>query len=249
LTDSLREQYATDDNLEARIALHARFSTNPGWAEWLFDREAGRAGARILDIGCGPASLWRANRERIDPTWSLTLVDLSPGMIDAARRRLGNRAQYVVADVQELPFGDDSFDVVVANHMLYHVPARARAFAEIRRVLVGGGAFHASTNGRGHLAELASLVPGWGLERYAEAFGLETGPAQLASFFADVRTERFENDLAVTEVEPVLAYIRSSPAGRDSNLTKARAAVAAAIARDGAFRISTVPGLISCANH
>src|SRR5205823_11502042 len=154
---SEREQYANEANLEARIALHARFSTNPGWAEWLFKREAPGPGARILDLGCGPATLWRANRARIDPSWSLTLADFSPGMIEAARRELGDGAVYVVADAQELPFPAESFDAVVANHMLYHVADRPRAFAEIRRVLVAGGAFHASTVGRGHLGELVAL--------------------------------------------------------------------------------------------
>ncbi len=246
MTENLREQYATDDNLRARIALHSAFSINPHWAEWLFDREAPAAGARILDLGCGPATLWRTNRDRIDPGWSLTLADFSPGMIDAARRELGERADYVVADAQELTFPAGSFDVVLANHMLYHVPDRPRAFAEIRRVLVSGGAFHASTIGRGHLAELVALAPGWDHGRYAEAFGLETGPEQLQPFFADVRTERFEDGLAVTDAEPVLAYIRSSSHYQGEDLTGARKTVQEAIARRGAFTSTKHQGVISC---
>jgi SAM-dependent methyltransferase len=240
------QQYATDENLQARIALHAAFSTNPNWAEWLFEREAPGPDARILDLGCGPATLWRANRERIDPGWSLTLADSSAGMVEAARRELGDRAAYVVADAQELPFPADSFDAVLANHMLYHVEDRPRAFAEITRVLVSGGAFHASTIGRGHLAELDALVPGWSLARHADAFGLESGPEQLRPFFADVRVERFESGLVVTEPEPVLAYIRSSPDYHDEDLTGARAIVEEAIARHGAFTIASRAGLIRC---
>src|SRR5215217_3408792 len=144
MTENLQEQYATDGNLQARIVLHAEFSINAHWAEWLFEREAPKPGARILDLGCGPATLWRANRERIDPSWSLTLADFSAGMIEAARRELGERAVYVVADAQALPFPPGSFDAVLANHMLYHVPDRARAFGEIERVLISGGTFHAS---------------------------------------------------------------------------------------------------------
>jgi len=241
-----REQYATDANLQARIALHARFSTNPGWAEWLFAREAPGPGARILDVGCGPATLWRANRERIDPSWSLTLADFSPGMIEAARRELGERAEYIVADAQKLPIPTNSFDVVVANHMLYHVPDRPCALTEIRRLLVSAGSFHASTIGRGHLAELGALVPGWDIGRHAEAFGLETGPGQLEAFFVDVRVERFEDRLAVTDAEPVLAYIRSSSAYPGGDLAGVRTAVEAAIARYGAFHITKAQGLISC---
>jgi len=248
VTEDLRAQYATDDNLQARIALHAAFSTNPHWAEWLFDREAPGPGARVLDVGCGPATLWRSNRERIDPGWSLTLADSSAGMIEAARRELGERATYVVADAQELPFPADSFDVVLANHMLYHVPDRPRAFAEIRRVLVPGGTFDASTIGRGHLAELVALVPGWDHGRYAEAFGLETGPAQLQPFFADVRVERFDNGLAVTDAEAVLAYLRSSSRYHGEDLAGARTTVQEAIASHGAFTIATRAGLVTCRN-
>ena len=248
MSENLRRQYATDANLQARIGLHARFSTNPGWGRWLFDREAPTPEARVLEVGCGPATtLWGANLDRIDPSWRLTLADSSPGMIEAARRVLGDRAEYVVADAQQLPFEDESFDVVLANHLLYHVPDRPQAFAEIRRVLVPGGVFHAATNGLGHFQELHELVgPTWPFRRHSEAFGLETGPPQLEPFFDDVRVERFETGLEVTEVEPVLAYVRSSESYDGGDLAHVGAAVEDAIARDGAFPISTTPGLISC---
>jgi ubiquinone/menaquinone biosynthesis C-methylase UbiE len=160
VSEQLREQYATDANLQARIAIHARFSTNPGWSRWLFEREAPPPGGRVLELGCGAATtLWGANLERIDPSWRLTLTDFSPGMIEAARAALGDRAEYVVADAAKLPFADEPFDVVLANHMLYHVADRPRAFAEIRRVLVSGGALRAATNGDGHMQELGRDRP------------------------------------------------------------------------------------------
>src|SRR5215472_13543134 len=120
-------------------------------------------------------------------------------MIEAARELLGDRAEYLVADVQELTLAGGSFDVVLANHMLYHVLDRPQAFAEIRRVLVPGGVFHAATNGYGHLEELRALVGAtWRFWAYNEVFGLETGPPQLEPFFSEVRVERFETGLAVT---------------------------------------------------
>jgi ubiquinone/menaquinone biosynthesis C-methylase UbiE len=206
------EQYATDSNLRARIELHQRFSTrDEDWHRWLYEQIAVPDGGRVLEVGCGSAELWRKNADRIDPSWQLTLSDRSAGMIDSARNVLGDRAEYVVADVEELPFADESFDVVMAHHMLYHVSNRSQAFAEIRRVLVPGGTLHAATNGAGHLDELFALYEA-PFHEYLEAFGLETGPVQLAPFFEGIRIERFEGELRVTEVEPVLAYIRSSPA-------------------------------------
>jgi len=249
VSESLGEQYATDANLNSRIALHERFSTNPGWGRWLFERELGDApsGARILEVGCGPATtLWGANLERVDPTWQLTLADSSPGMIEAARDVLGERAAYAVASAEELPFADESFDLVLANHMLYHVEDRPKAFAEVRRALVPGGVFHAATNGDGHMRELGELTPWWPPDTHTRAFGLESGPPQLEPFFSDLRVERFLDDLAVTEVEPVLAYLRSSWRYDGSDLGGERAAVEESIERDGVFLIHKSQGLISC---
>lgn len=244
--DDVEEQYATDANLNARIELHRRFSTNPSWGRWLFDQEAPPAGARILEIGCGPATtLWGANLERIDPTWRITLLDFSEGMIEAARAVLGGRAEYAVASAEELPFADESFDVVLANHMLYHVADRPKAFAEIRRVLVADGVFHAATNGDGHMRELGALTPWWPPSTHTREFGLESGPAQLEPFFTDIRVERFPDDLAVTEVEPALAYLRSSWRYDGHDLAREREAIETAIARDGVFLVHKSQGLIS----
>ncbi|HUZ16067.1 MAG TPA: methyltransferase domain-containing protein [Gaiellaceae bacterium] len=246
--DNVEEQYATDANLNARIELHRRFSTNPTWGRWLFEQELGGVPveARILEIGCGPATtLWGANLERIDPTWQITLVDFSAGMVDSAREVLGDRAEYAVANAEALPFADESFDVVLANHMLYHVADRPAAFAEIRRVLVPGGLFHAATNGDGHMRELGALTDWWPPETHTREFGLESGPAQLEEFFVDIRVERFDDNLAVTEVEPVLAYLRSSWRWDGHDLAVERAGVEEGIARDGVFLIHKSQGLIS----
>ena len=194
--------------------------------------------------------MWRTvGLARLDPTVKLTLSDFSPGMIDAARVVVGNRADYVVADVRELPFGDASFDVLIANHMLYHVPDRLRAFAEFARVLVPGGVLHAATNGRGHLRELQALLPDWPFSFHMEEFGLETGPEQLAPFFTDISVERLDYHLDVTEVEPVLAYIRSSNTYRGQDLEPASATVERTLAREGVFRVQTHPGLISASRE
>jgi ubiquinone/menaquinone biosynthesis C-methylase UbiE len=226
--------------------LHAQYSTSSvGWFDWLWAREAPGPQARLLEVGCGPAEMWKHVLDRLDPTVSLTLSDFSPGMIEAARTVVGDRASYVVADVQELPFADETFDFVLANHMLYHVPDRPRAFAEFVRVLASGGVLHASTNGHGHMRELQELAPDWEFSHHTEEFGLETGVEQLGPFFADVTVERFEDHLDVTEVEPILAYIRSSETYRDHDLEPARAAVEAAFARDGVFRIRKEHGAIT----
>ena len=73
----------------------------------------------------------------------MTLTDISPAMVDAAREQLDDvcGVKFEFADIQNLPYPDASFDVVIANMMLYHVPDIARGLSEVRRVLRRDGRF------------------------------------------------------------------------------------------------------------
>jgi SAM-dependent methyltransferase len=238
----LGRQYRTAQNLETRIALHERFSTNPEpFPRWVFDRLPLESTADVLEVGSGNGNLWYANRDRIPPGLRLMLTDFSEGMIEDARSRLGGLATYLVADVQELPFSDASFDLVIANHMLFHVPDRERALDEIARVLRSGGVLVATTNGRDHLRELRA--PGW--EQWSRNFGVENGPAQLARLFEGVDVELFPDSLEVTEVEPLLDFVRSlvTPV-TDEDLARLAADAEGSIAREGSFHVTKATGLL-----
>jgi SAM-dependent methyltransferase len=137
-------------------------------------------------------------------------------MVREARQHLGQSRQFLTTgafDAQAIPFPDESFDAVVANHMLFHVPDRERAIGEMRRVLRSGGKLYASTNGSEHLGELRDLIarfcPQADIPYAAAQFGLENGAIQLSRHFANVALYRQENALMVTEAEPLIAYVRS----------------------------------------
>jgi ubiquinone/menaquinone biosynthesis C-methylase UbiE len=142
--DYLKKQYKDSSNLDARIRLHQRFSVNKyGWHPWVFDHFDLPPACQILELGCGPGSLWLDNRTRIPPGWEITLSDFSTGMLEDARRNLDPQCQfkYKVIDAQSIPCENGYFDAVIANHMLYHVSNRPAALAEIRRVLKPAGHF------------------------------------------------------------------------------------------------------------
>ncbi len=254
--DHLRtSQYRTPGNLQARMSLHERYSTNTyGWQRWVFDHLLAVVppDGQVLEVGAGPAELWRHNLDHVPRGWQITLSDFSPGMVEVERQvaeSLGGQATCVVADAQGLPFPDDAFDAVVANHMLYHVPDRPRAFAELRRVLKPGGALLAATNGDRHLRELHDLVapylPAMPTDHFDD-FTMANGATQLAPFFGSVARDGYVDSLVVTEAEPLLAYV-------DSMLTRAllpddaRAElerhIRREIATNGAFRIGKESGL------
>lgn len=198
LTDSshLDHQYHDSANLDARIALHQRFSTNPySFYHWYFDHLDVPANARILEVGAGSGALWKEVAKRIPPGWQITLTDLSSGMLAEAERNLAHIRPFtfVQADAQEIPFPHETCDAVLANHMLYHVPDRPSALAEFRRVLRPGGHLYAATNGSGHLKELRDLLAEYTEQMPMEGglgFGLNNGADQLAPYFEHIELHR-----------------------------------------------------------
>jgi ubiquinone/menaquinone biosynthesis C-methylase UbiE len=215
----LKDQYKDASNLYSRLNLHARFSTNKhGWFPWLFDHLELAPECRLLEIACGTGELWRANMKRIPPGWEITLSDLSPGMLAQTQANLANAPRhfaYEHIDIQSIPYENARFDAVVANHMLYYVPDKPRAFSEVERVLKEGGRFFTSTVGAIHLMELDELV-GEFLQKKTSisneevnSFMLENGAEQLTPFFSEVQLHRYEDSLLVNETAPLAAYILS----------------------------------------
>ena len=213
------DQYKDSSNLDARVEIHKRFSTNPyGWFNWVFDALLKLpADAKILELGCGPAHMWRECSSRIPAGWDITLSDFSSGMVDAAWRNLvvtGRNFKFKEIDAQSIPFEGETFDAVIANHMLYHVPDRPKALKEIRRVLKSDGHLFATTIGQNHLKEIANWIqqvnPGTDFISFGSPFTLENGLEQLKQFFAQVTLSRYPDSLQVTEVKPIIAFILST---------------------------------------
>jgi SAM-dependent methyltransferase len=131
-------------------------------------------------------------------------VDQSPRMVELTSAR-GVDAR--VADVEDLPFEDESFDVVVAAWMLYHVPDLDRGLSEIARVLRPSGRLVAVTNRADHLAELFALV---GVERWELPFGGENGETLLARHFETVDRIDADGTVVFADIDMVRAYFASS---------------------------------------
>jgi SAM-dependent methyltransferase len=251
--EQLKEQYRDPSNLHARSAIY-RYAVNPGvpWPRWVFDQldtPALPADARVLEIGCGDGALWRKNHDRVPPAWRIVLADLSPGMLAAARADL--LLACVQCDAERLPLADELFDVVIANHMLYHVANRPAALAEIRRVLVPGGRLLAATNGDDHLAAMQQLIneflgPASPLA-HGMPFSLDNGAAQLRPYFGGVEMRRLAGELRVTDPAVIVGYVLSvtgsaeAMAGEQLEILRRR--VQELIDRDGAFVVGTDAGL------
>jgi SAM-dependent methyltransferase len=216
-------QYARPDNLNARLRLHAAYSTSPlSWFEWLHQQFSWTGVRDALDVGCGTGLFWATLPLPLDNV-RLVLGDISRSMIDlsmtAAAKRV-TQLRGVEANVQSLPFEDSSFDLVIANHMLYHASEPERAVGEIRRVLRPGGRLVASTVGPSHLRELVEIAravfPAPPRRVLGDVFGPVSGLAPLERFFDIVEWRTYEDYLRCTNVDDVLAYVTSVPPGSDA---------------------------------
>lgn len=212
--NTIESQYRTSENLDIRIAIHARYSTNPQpFGEWVSDHYELQPGFRILETGCGTGEMWKGRLDRLPKNCHLMLTDFSKGMLETARNHLGDNPQvsYQQADIQALPYEDGAFDAVIANMMLYHVPDLHKGLQGVRRVLKPGGTFYCATYGeRGIMAFINETLKEHGIQgSIGKTFTLQNGAQALEQHFAHVRREDRKDGLAITHVPDFVEYVLS----------------------------------------
>jgi ubiquinone/menaquinone biosynthesis C-methylase UbiE len=180
--------------MPAMSAVERSFCQNPLWGG--FARKAVlpwalqgvRPEGELLELGSGSGAM-AAGTAQTFPDLRLVITDIDPAMVRAARQRLRGHAQVFVAqaDVTDLPFDDDRFDVVASYLMLHHVIEWRKALAEARRVLRPGGTFVGYDLHRTRIAEWIHVVD---RSPYRLIEQKEFAPALAAAGFEDVRVTR-----------------------------------------------------------
>lgn len=219
MEQKLKQQYRDASNISARINLHRDFSTNSqGWFEWLYEQCSFFDGEKVLETGCGDASLWTQNKPAIPQHIDITLTDISYGMIRDATRNIGeddSRFRYEVMDAHRIYKQDETFDCVIANHVLFYCQNLDEVCGEIYRVLKPNGIFVCSTYSSQHMKEISELVKEFddrielSAEKLYEQFGKENGGEILGKYFTDVTWRGYEDELVVKRAEPVIEYVLS----------------------------------------
>jgi SAM-dependent methyltransferase len=258
-------QYRTDANLAARQSIYAyqepridlvgraldlALADDPGPGS-----DSGAGARTIADIGCGNG-VFLAELARRGYAGHLIGADMSPGMLRAARQRTRHPA-LLAADATALPFRDESADVTLAMHMLYHVPEPELAVLELRRITRLGGRLVVGLNGADHHRELRALITA-ALARLghdpapmaSDRLGLDQGEILLRRVFASVTRYDFAGTLVLPDPEPVAAYVRSLPAaGWFADPEVLVRAVTSRLPRgsDGPFRDTSHSGCLVCA--
>lgn len=92
----------------------------------------------LLDAGCGPAPMITLLSEKY-PDRHYTGIDLTPKMIEQARKKNIPHSEFVVGDCENLPFSENSFDAIICANSFHHYPNPQNFFNSVQKVLKPGG--------------------------------------------------------------------------------------------------------------
>lgn len=227
MNQSLSQQYKNATNISARIRLHRDYSINQeGWFPWLFNQIDFKPGMKILELGAGNGALWSQNITRVPSNVTIVLSDISQGILDDAKKEIGQHPQfqYAVFDAQKIPFADNTFDLVIANHMLFYCDDIPITLKEVQRVLKPGALFACSTYSKKHMHEITDLVQSYSSNivlsstNLYEKFGLDNGREILEPYFKDISCHKYQDAIELSESVPIISYILSCHGNQNSIL-------------------------------
>ena len=217
----LLQQYIDSSNLDASVKLQDRFSSNRhGWYKWTFNNIKLNKKYKVLEIGCGNGALWSKNIDLLDKDINITLTDVCEDMVNNAKKNLSDYSDvfdFEIVDPNNIPFEDESFDLVIANHILFYMKDLDKVLKEIKRVLKVGGHFYSSTIDSNNMKELESLMKGFNSnikiseEKISSKFGMENGQEILSKHFSQTKRYLYEDKLVINDSKGILEYIYSIP--------------------------------------
>lgn len=250
------EQYKNAKNLNDRISLHEKYSTNKqGWFNWLFEKIDFSKVNRLLELGCGNGKLWQENKIDLRNR-EIFLSDISEGMVEEVRNKLGSDFNCIVADAEKIPFKDAYFDSIIANHVLFYLNDLNQGLKEISRVLKPNGVLYCSTYGKSHMKEITDIVQSFdsriNLSNHSlyDVFGLENGEDILKKYFTSVQRMDYQDSLEITESKPLIDYIMSCHGNQNEilgpRLSEFKEYIEELLQKDGKIVVTKQAGLFVC---
>ncbi|GIO31292.1 MULTISPECIES: class I SAM-dependent methyltransferase [Paenibacillus] len=235
--DAIRSIYGTEQNLKAKYEVLESYGLQKEtFEEWLIGKLKLTGSELVLDVGAGNGRFSLPVGRMLKGSGGfLAACDLAEGVMIPSRVQAEKESLPVLlmqADAENLPFLSKQFDLVMANHMLYHLPNLNRGLAEMRRILKQTGRLVATTNSEKGMPELFKLhlntmdrlgIP-FGVKEELITFSLENGEQTLSKHFKQVECWTYEAGFMVKEPEPVFRYYAATQLYQgpmnDENLSK-----------------------------
>jgi putative acetyltransferase len=247
----LTHSYGATDDYQVRSAGWERYSVGPvSLVPWVLGKIPFDAPLSLLDAGSGLGRFALAAAERAPAGSTVKALDLSHAMIDAVSeeaRRRGLAIEATVGGIEEMPYPDESFDVVLCNYVLYHVASIPKAIDALARVLRPGGRLLAMVPSARWLPELIEwqdrallrlghdidgpLFRPTGTDRFCE----DTAPRHLTRRFTVLARDHHAGTMRFPSVDELVHHYRHT--------MRFKNAVAAGV--DGAALAEAVRELVS----
>lgn len=259
----ISKQYETSCNLEKRINIHKYGTSKIEWFDWVFERINIREGMKILDVGCGNGMFWYNNALKLPNNITIYMTDFSQGMINSAMNTLSRYKDlfeeknitfiFKQIDGNEFQLDEKDFNIIIANHMLYHVSKRQELLRKLHSLLIDEGRFFASTIGEKHMGELNDFVKEINpnieilMNDIISCFSLENGEEQLKKVFSKIKKEKYICDLVVDNPKCIYDYVYSYPGNASEILENMKeeflSEINEKINKEGAFYIHKSTGM------
>lgn len=219
---SVREQYKNDKNLKIRTNLHSYNTNKVDWDKWCFNNISFFENAKVLELGCGTGEFWRKNIDDLDKNLNICISDFSESMLNIAKINLKDikfKFKFKEINAESIPFKDNTFDIIIAQHMIYFIPNIDKALKEIKRVLRPGGKLYVTANSKYSMSELNELLedflPKSGLNSngYSTRFELENGKEILEKYFKNIYVNVLDGKIIIDNPNPVVSYKASTIQG------------------------------------
>ena len=222
---SPRQQYKTSTNLKNRANLHAKYA-NRDWFDWVAEELDWNGIHNVIDIGGGAGWFWCSTKGAVPRAVNLTLIDASDHMQKEAYNNVSTCEHFqsvasATAAATALPHPENSFDMAIMMHMMYHVTDPRRAIDEVARVLRPNGHIAITTNDVTNLKSIyeigCDVVGGTPNDPAAAIFGPQDAIKILSDQFNDIQLHEFHDTYTVTDTEDIVHYLTSFPPGNQSD--------------------------------
>mgnify|MGYP001028982017 CR=1 FL=1 len=217
--DDVIVQYKDDSKFKKRQNFHDKYSINKyGFRNWMFDKYKIFDGCKILELGCGNGIMWDEKYKELPQNVELVISDFSEGMCNIVKQKHleHNNVQVEQIDIQKIPYKDETFDIVIANHMLCHVSDVDKAIEEVHRVLKNNGIFYASTLGTNgfqkylnqKFKEFNLNMNYFNIENWS--FTLKNGKEVLEKKFNNIQMDEYKDSIEISDENVFVEWIFTS---------------------------------------
>lgn len=212
--------YRDPTKLESRIDFYQEYGRRKSkhdWYSWVADNISLSNSDQVLEVGCGSGNLWQQGEWEVNPAEEVIISDISDVMVYKSHEKLHSEFpefQFACLDVHDIPFDDEVFDVVIANHVLHLVENLEESINEISRVLKSDGTLYSTTKYQHNFRGIDNILQNFGINKNIndiDQFEVNEAGRKLSHLFSSVHERLFKEvyNIGKEDVDALVSFADS----------------------------------------